>query len=364
MKVVICGGHLSPALALIEKLEREKGVEIIFFGRKHSAEGSRKLSAEHQVLSHKNIKFYKITAGRLQRKFTRYTLISLVKVPIGFIQCFIFLILIRPKVVISFGGYLSLPVIFSAWLLGIRAITHEQSSVPGLANKINSLFVEKIYLSWPQTTKYFDTKKVEVIGNLTRESIFSKKAQLKKITDFINRSKNLIYVTGGNQGSHFINRLIMSSKKLLSNYSIIHQLGTLNYKGDFDNAQKLNKENYLALDFITAADIGAVLNKADLVISRSGANTVWELALLAKPSLLIPLKIAAANEQEKNARILEEAGCARVLLQNEATTDTLEQEVEKIFANLNTFRRQAQKLQKDLPSDASTKLARFVLGYN
>ena len=98
------------------------------------------VGAEYKIISTLNVNFRAITAGRLQRKFTKYTIFALLKIPIGFIQSFVYLALERPHIIISFGGYLSLPVVFCSWLLGIKSITHEQSTAPGLANKLNSLF--------------------------------------------------------------------------------------------------------------------------------------------------------------------------------------------------------------------------------
>ena len=210
MKVVLCGGHLTPALAVIEGLEKNKNLKLIFFGRKYATEGNKTLSAEFSTVTKKNIKFYEITAGRLQRKFTRFTIISLLKTPIGFLQSFIFLLHVRPNIIVSFGGYLSLPVVFGGWLLGIRSITHEQATVPGIASKLNSLFVDKTYLTWTESQSFFDIEKSEVIGNLTRKSLFNSSIS-DKIKKFINSPKNIIFIMGGNQGSHFINQLIFKS---------------------------------------------------------------------------------------------------------------------------------------------------------
>src|SRR3989338_2410204 len=175
-KIVICGGHLTPALAFIEQFENDKNCQILFFGRKYATEGSESLSAEYRIISEKKIKFYTITTGRFQRKFTRYTLLSILKIPLGFIESFIFLLFQRPNLIISFGSYLSVPVVFCGWLLGIDIIAHEQSKVAGLATKINSIFAKKLFLSWSQTLNYFQEEKCQVIGNLLRKSLFKTNA--------------------------------------------------------------------------------------------------------------------------------------------------------------------------------------------
>ena len=217
-KIVISGGHLSPALSLIDKLNGQKDLEIIYFGRKLSTEGTKNYSAEYLVIKEKGIKFIAITAGRLQRKFTRYTFYSLLKFPIGFLQTFFHLLTIRPALIVSFGGYLSTPVVFCGWLLGIGSVTHEQAVIPGLATKINSLFVKRIFLSWQESKKYFPDSKSEVIGNLVRGSIYKTKAKSKIISNFLIKSKNLIYITGGNQGSHIINKVILGALNKLKEF--------------------------------------------------------------------------------------------------------------------------------------------------
>lgn len=361
MKVIICGGHLTPALALIEELQSKKDCQIIFFGRKFSTEGNRNPSAEYQTITKKGIKFVTITTGRLQRKFTKYTIPSLLKIPIGFLQAFMNILIIRPSIVVAFGGYLSTPVVFSAWLLGIDSLIHEQASVPGLANRINSLFAGKIFLAWHETKRYFGQEKTEVTGNLVRSSIFNKNAKDPNIAKFLKKSKNLIFVTGGNQGSHFLNSLVFDLLPNLGNFSILHQVGMTNYDGDLDRSKKIKKTNYLAVDYLDGSDIGAAFAAAEIVIARAGANTVWELGVLSKVAILVPLPIAAAGEQTQNAKILELTGSAIIIEQQNATSKKILQAIENINQNFEVFAKRAQDFQKTLPQDGSDKIADFII---
>lgn len=360
-KIVICGGHLTPALALIEELQKKRDLAIIFFGRKYATEGSNSLSAEYKTISAAGIKFYEIAAGRIQRKFTKYTLGSFLKIPIGFIQSLFYLLKVRPDLIVSFGGYLSAPVVFASWLIGIDSVTHEQSTVPGLATKINSLFVKKILLTWRECSDFFSKEKSQVIGNLTRKSIFQKNAKDAKIQKFLKSPQKLIFITGGNQGSHFINTLIFNLLPQLKSFQVLHQVGTANYKGDWDNAKKIKQKNYLAVDYLDTDNIGPVFAGSDLVVSRSGANTVWDLAILAKASILIPLPIAAENEQQKNAQILEKAGSAIILNQKDLTGQILKQKIDYMFKSLPKFQKNAQTFSKTLPKSASKILTAEIL---
>lgn len=359
-KIVICGGHLTPALAIIDELKTHKDVQLFFFGRKYATEGSKSLSVEFRIITQRGIKFYNIYTGRLQRKFTRFTIPSLFKIPIGFIQSFVFLILARPSLIVSFGGYLSTPVVFAGWLLGIRSITHEQALVAGLANRINSLFVEKIFLAWPAAQKHFDEKKSQVIGNPVRNSIFLQKANSAQIKNFLKKSSKLIYVTGGSLGSHFLNQLMFKSINNLRDFAILHQVGSTNFKNDLATAKKIKMVNYLAVDYVGDLDIGAVLNKASLVVSRAGANTIWELAILSKPAILIPLPIAAGGEQEANAAVLEKAGAAQVINQDDLNPVRLKKAIVEIAKNYQNCKNAAIAFSKTLPRDASKKLAGYI----
>ncbi|MEX2028337.1 MAG: UDP-N-acetylglucosamine--N-acetylmuramyl-(pentapeptide) pyrophosphoryl-undecaprenol N-acetylglucosamine transferase [Candidatus Curtissbacteria bacterium] len=358
-KIVIVGGHLTPALAVADALAEKKNYRVIFFGRKKATDGSDNLSAEFREVTKRDIPMVDIVSGRLTRKLTKYTIPSLLKIPLGFLLSFLYLIKYRPGTVIAFGGYLSTPVIFSAWLLGIDSITHEQAVTPGLANKINSLFVKKIFLSWPGAQKEFPGEKSEVIG--TPQPALSKKSPgNEKLKSFVTKKGDLLVILGGSQGSHAINRFIFKNLDLFSSYNILHQLGMADYLGDHAKASTIRKNNYLAVDYISPEDLGAVLSGAKFIISRSGANTVWDLAALAKPAIFIPLPIAAGDEQTKNAQILETAGSAIILSQKDLSRQTMKKNLVRMEKDTKEFEKNAKIFQKTLPQNAAEKLINAI----
>lgn len=361
-KIVLCGGHLSPALALIRQLQKEKDLEIIFFGRKFATEGSFNTSAEFKEVRNLNIKFINITAGRLSRRLTLNALKSYIKIPFGFIQSLYYLLIFRPKLIVSFGGYLSLPVVFCGWLLGIDSICHEQPAIPGLANKINSLFAAKIFVSWPESVKYFPENKTKVTGNLTREEIFSSQSQNRQIDSFVKNNPGYILVTGGNQGSHFINNLIFKKAQKI-NHPIFHILGTANYKNDHQKSNDIKNKKYFSCDFVKTADIGAVFKSARFIIGRSGANTVWEAAVLGIPAFFIPLPHAASGEQFENAKILQKAGSAIILNQTELSAKIFLKALESFDQNLKSYQNKADEFKKSLPKNASLTLKSEILTF-
>lgn len=356
-KILVCGGHLTPALALIENL-KDTNNQIIFLGRKKVTEGKPNFSAEYQQIKNYNVNFVNIITGRIQRHLSIRTVPSLLKIPIGFIQTFLALLYFRPNIVVSFGGSLSFLSVFSAWLLGIDSITHEQSSVPGLSNRLNSLFVRKVFISWPQSLKYFPKGKSQVIGNLEVAPI--KNLADKRLKNVLKSKKPLLLVSGGNQGSHFINSLIFDNIDKLNDFNIVHQIGTTNFGNDHTKAAQIKSPNYISYDFIESKVFTLILKTAAFIISRSGANTVWQIASSGKIAVLIPLPHSAYGEQQANAQILKNAGSVIVLDQSQTTFTRLQKALEELESNYKSMQSAALKLSNSLPKNAAKILIKQI----
>src|SRR3990167_5082544 len=155
MKILVTGAHFTTAVAVIEELknlpagrQEQKDIDIVYVGRKTTREGDSSHSVESQVLPQLGVKFISIITGRLQRAFTIYTFSSLLKIPIGFLQSFFILLKEKPDVILSFGGYVAVPLVIAGWLLSIPIIIHEQTLVSGLANTISSFFADKVAVSF------------------------------------------------------------------------------------------------------------------------------------------------------------------------------------------------------------------------
>lgn len=322
MRIVIIGGHFSPALSLIEQLA---GNEIFVIGRKYTFEGDKTESYEYKVCAGRHITFIELRTGRLQRRFSTHTVPSLLKTSYGYIQALLILRKIKPDIVVGFGGYVSLPVCFAARHLRIPILIHEQTQGAGLANRIIGRFATKVALSFEASRKYFSPKKIVMTGNPIRSEVFEIKEKIK-----IDTTKPLLYVTGGSGGSHAINLLIGALlDKLLMHYSIIHQTGDSSFNDYERLAEQKNrlpdmlKDRYVVQRFISLEEIGWVMKHANLIISRSGINTVSELLTLHKKSILIPLPHGQKNEQMANAQLAKNEGIAEILEQSEATPDKL-----------------------------------------
>ncbi len=326
MKVALIGGHFTPALAVIEKLQGK--ADIVFIGRKNALEGDKTVSLEHTTITGLGIPFLSLTTGRLQRRFTKHTIPSLLKLPYGVSQALRMLHKEKVDVVLGFGSYLSVPVCFAAKLLGIPIVIHEQTLEAGAANHTIAKIASKICISFETSLKYFPKEKTIVTGNPIRDAILHPQTNMKlPFSD----SLPIVFITGGSSGSHAINVLIKESLSLLlQKYNVIHQTGDAKEFHDFSDLEQLRdsfsgekKKRYWVTKFIAPHEIGFYFSKADICISRSGINTITELLYFEKRAILIPLPYSSKQEQLKNARYLAHKFDGIVLEQHLATRSTL-----------------------------------------
>ncbi len=343
MKILITGTHFTPAQALIEQLQKTDQIEIVYVGRKSTREGDQTGSIESRVLPKLGVKFIPIVSGRLSRNLSVWTLISLLKLPFGFLQSFWIVLKESPDVVISFGGYLGFPVIFWAWWLSIPVVIHEQSLKLGLANWLSLPFSKVIALAFKIKSLNGD-KRVVITGNPIRQAVLSTGKASKSIEDFIKSQKSLpkIAVLGGNQGSHFINRLIGKNlTELTSKYVLFHQTGDSKLN-DYDylveEKNKIASEKYLVSKWFESADLSRILDSVDLVITRAGMNTLYELALRHKPALVIPIPVSVQTEQLQNAKFFQKAGLGDYLTQAEITDQVFLHRLNGVMKNLDKYR--------------------------
>lgn len=364
MKILITGTHFTPAQAVIEELQKDSQTEIVYIGRKYTQEGDNTLSVESAVLPKLGVKFIPITTGRLQRSFTVYTIPSLVKVPFGFLQAFYFLLREKPDVVLSFGGYVSVPVVVAAWFLSIPLIIHEQTLISGLANKISSLFADKIALSFT-SHELSKNSKAFLTGNPLRKELFS--TDDKMVGDYqeiINNAKKnnlpLIYITGGNQGSHAINTNVKDNLEELTKVAcVVHQTGESKFN-DFEDLlltqkQLTHPERYLVKKWVDGQDVGLLFRNSDIGLMRAGMNTLLEAAFFTLPVLLVP--ILNHKEQAVNAKFFKEKGLAQILWQSDLSSKNLLQKIKEMLGHLDQLKEQSKSAKELVIPDAAKRLA-------
>lgn len=372
MKLVITaggGGHFAPVLPILNALPKE--TQVLVIGRKYAFEGDSARSLEYQIAESLGISFKHLTTGRLQRRFTRHTVPSLFRLPIGLWQALQLLRQYQPDVVLSFGGYVALPVVVAASLLKIPIVLHEQTQEAGAANRLSSKFAKKICLSWPSSQKFFPKEKIVMTGTPLREEILrSSDSQLKVELIFQkNTTLPLIYITGGSLGAHAINILIEEKlAQLLKKYRIFHQTGDATRYQDFDRLKDLVEtlsedlqERYLVTKFVNPKDTGFLLKEATLVIGRSGINTVTELLYLGKPALLIPLPISQKQEQLKNAMLMKSVGLGQILEQNKASGQQLQEAIHSMVENIENYKKHILQANALVKKDAAQRIIAEVM---
>lgn len=327
MKVLVTGGHVTPALACIDVLiSKKKQDSVVFVGRKYSEQQGSELSFEYQEITARNIPFFHLDAGRFTRSFSLRSLFHLLKAPGGFLSAYFLVKKVNPDIVLTFGGYIGLPVSVAAFFMRKKVVMHEQTIHPGLANRLIATFAYAVFTAFEESLTYLPKKSL-VVGNPIRSSIFSTQKKL------IARKKfPVIYITGGSLGSHAINTLFLPILSiLLKSYIVIHQCGNVR---EFDDEKQLSlfrdnlsesiRENYILRTHILDDEIGSVYADADLIVARAGANTFFELIALKKPAILIPLPISAHGEQQKHAQQFKQIGGGEIFDQSNSPEKLLE----------------------------------------
>lgn len=363
MKIVITGGHHNSALPVIKKLkEKVPDVEVFWIGHKYSMKGDTNPTLEYREITDLGIPFFVLKAGKV---YKTYDSRQLLKVPFGLIQALYFLIKIRPDVILSFGGYLAPPVVIAGAALGIPSLTHEQTVTTGYSNKLISLFVKKVMISWHESEKYFPKRKVVYTGLPLRNSIFEVDSKSFKTENNL----PTIYISAGKTGSHFINETVKSSlEKLLSFCNIIHQCGDNSVYNDFEKLDAKHQEiknlvsgSYFLRKFVFENEIGEAYNVSNLVVSRSGAHTVCELLALKKPCILIPISWVSHNEQYKNAEMLKNYGLAEILEQKDLTSKELVRKVKNVLENIVKYQLNNLQALEFLKQDPAELIANEII---
>lgn len=363
MKLIIVGGHVSPALAVLDALPKD--VQVCFVGRKKIFEGDAGESLEYKEVKKRTVLFENLVTGRLQRSMTRHTIPSLLKLPVGVIHAITILKRFRPDVVLIFGGYLGLPVGIAARILRVPIVLHEQTLEAGLTNKLLAPHAKMICISWEQSQAFFPRQKTVLTGipmRKTGETVFPESISF---TSRLHKFP-LVYVTGGSGGSHPINTLIAGClKDLLEKTRVIHQTGDAKQFQDFEHMNLLKnelpvslQERYKVVKFIDPAILPLVYKHVSLVVGRSGMNTVSELIVHKVPALLIPLPHAQGNEQFKNAVFFVSLGLGEVVDQEALTLEKLSQKILSILNNTDAYKN--ANVKDVIPSDAAEKIIKIL----
>jgi len=372
LKIIVTGGgtggHVSPAVAVITKLRERSASEgwpldLLYIG---SVAG-----VERRTITEMGLPYVAIQTGKLRRYLSPRTPVDLlVKLPAGFAQAFRAVRRYKPNVIFSTGGYVCVPTVLAGSMLRVPSLTHEQTALVGLANRIAGRFATRVAISFPQSARFFHPGKTILTGNPMRPSIVNGDARRAVSLFGFDPSVPMIYVTGGAQGSHAINMAMRAAlPNLLEFCQVIHQCGE-GPDGTGDDLRALQEARrglpshqqarYVVQAYIDE-ELGDIYALAALVVGRAGAGTVNELANLGKPSMLIPLPGAAGGEQEANARALEKDGGAVVLLESSLTPASLTDMVRSLVTEPHKLEQMSQGARKLSTAGAADAIVEELL---
>ncbi len=335
MKVIISaggtGGHIYPALAIINKIkEMDKSSEFLYIGTHNRME---KDVVPKEGIPFKSIKVYGFTKNILSDIRTIYTLRKSYKECIKIMKEF------KPDIVIGVGGYVTVPVIKAAHKLGIKTMIHEQNSIAGKANIYLSKLVDKVCISFKGSAKYFPKDKVILTGNPCSSKAL--KALKANLSEFSLQNKKTVLIVMGSLGAKTVVELIKNNldKFKDKDYQVLFVTGK-NYYEDINISKNIKVVPYID-------NMSRVIKSVDLVVSRAGASTLSELMVLSTPSILIPSPYVPNNHQYINALDLTNAGGALMLEERDLTIDKLVTMIDDVINDdkkLNSMKKNLNKL--------------------
>ena len=327
-KIILTGGgtagHVTPNIALIPAL-KEAGFEISYIGSYNGM--------EKELIQNEKIPYYGISTGKLRRYLDPKNITDPFRVIRGLDQSIALMKKLKPDVVFSKGGFVSVPVMLAAREQRIPAILHESDMTPGLANKIAMRGATKVCCNFPETEQYLPEGKAVVTGTPIRRELMEGRKEAALEFTGLSDKKPILLIMGGSLGSVFVNNAVRASlDTLLKDFSIIHLCGKGNLSAECEGTK-----DYVQYEYISK-ELPDLFAAADIIISRAGANAICELLALRKPNILIPLsKNASRGDQILNARSFEKQGFSYCIEEEDVTAETLTSAVTKVFAEKDKY---------------------------
>lgn len=319
-------GHVTPNLALIDKF-RQEGWHVIYLG---SNEG-----IEKELIAKKQVEYFAISSGKLRRYFSWRNFTDPFKIFVGIAQAWRLCRTLKPQVVFSKGGFVAFPVVVGAWLNRIPVIVHESDFSPGLANRLSFPFAAAVCVTFAEAKQFFRKKnKVVATGTPIRDALLTGCAEKgRTLCGFHDANKPIVLAYGGGQGAASINKALRALIPVLSrHFNIIHICG----KNKMDST--LVDTSYKQFEYVDE-ELPHLMAAADIVISRAGANSIYELLALKKPHILIPLsRQSSRGDQIHNASYFAKLGLSTVIEEQNLTPEILQKTIEEVYANKTSIR--------------------------
>lgn len=338
-------GHVSLNQAIIPSLLKE-GYNVHYIGSHDGIE--KELISE----SYPEIPYHSISSGKLRRYFSIKNFTDPFKVLAGIGQAFSIIKKVKPSIIFSKGGFVSVPVVIAAKLSNVPVVIHESDVSPGLANKIALPFASHIFTIFQDTLNYLPKEKATCTGSVVREQLFQgNKRRGLRLCQF-DSSKPVLLMMGGSLGSVVLNDAVRSNlPELLERFQVIHLCG----KGNVDVSLEELK-GYKQFEYVTT-ELSDLLYAADYVVSRAGSNSIFEFLALKKPMLLIPLSASKSRgDQILNAKIFKKQGFAEVLMEEELSKITFMESLHSLLSNKDAILKAMTEAEKPKTPDEMVKL--------
>lgn len=357
------GGHIYPIAAVARALNaitQEEQIPLTLFFA-----GSADFDLE--VLRKEGIKVFRVPSGKLRRYAFWRAPFDIIKTGIGFLYALLLVWIIMPDVIFAKGGYGSFAVSLAGRLYFIPLLVHDSDSIPGLVSRLLGKISSRVALSFPSALPFFPPSKRAFIGNpIRKELLYANKEKAYAVFN-LKGGRPLILIMGGSQGSVRLNNVLGEiMRELLRVYEVIHQCGSAN-KELFEKELKeiygvdAASEPYYHLKGYLYEEEALALNACDLIISRAGANSIYEIAAVKKPSILIPLPEAASDHQRQNALFYAQVGAGVTIEEANLKPHILLNEIKDIIENKNRQDTMSKAAQQFSKPDAADKIAQALI---
>ncbi len=355
------GGHVFPLIAVAEELEAQyPDTEFLYIGT--SAQMGK---VAEEAMSEIGIPTKNILTGKLRRYFSMQYFLDFFRVPIGIVQSLVYLLQFMPDAVFSKGGYASVPVVLAAWLYHIPVLTHDSDAVPGWANRICGKFSRYVAVSYSTSKKYFIADKTVVTGNPIRTEMTTGNRTRGYERWGFTEARPTVFIMGGSQGAKAINDAVTA---ILPQLSKIAQVLHITGKEHYDRAVKLaakagfksGRHLYVAVPFLNRTEMADAYAVSDIVLSRSGANSVTEIAANKKVAIFVPIP-QGLSHQYMNAYEIAKIGGALVLEEQNLGRRILMEKIEELLHNRELRKQLQEKIYTFYHKDAAKKIVAGIV---
>ncbi len=352
------GGHFYPLMSIVDGIRQTiPEVTVTYIGPEKYDEAS---------LTERNIQFTWCPAGKWRRYISFSNFTDIFKLGFGIVIATLKLYTYYPDVVITKGGYTSVPVVIAAAFLNIPIIVHESDSVPGSANKLAARFAHSLFVAYEHMVNGFSKVRAEFIGIPIRDELLAPETAGARERIGINNNFPILLILGGSQGAEHVNELILDSlDELLPDFNIIHQTGKQHFSIIALSARELITDDtildrYHPIAFIDAKTLNDALFAATLVISRAGSTSIHEIAVHGKPAILIPISEEVSHDQQSNAYAYARTGAAVVIEESNLTDGLLRAEIDRIMQNREAYDDMVASAKSFAKKDAKTRICETV----